>query len=683
MKISFLRIAGFRGIAEEIELPFPSGFLVISGRNGSGKTTICNAIEFALRGEIRAIPGQSDKPEKAQDYLWWRGPHSPKKRSVSLGILKDSGEAIEIVRNPEGTEVTSRSDIESLLCDDLASMEDCLEHLCRTSILRDEELVKTSLDMSELERFDFVQSTLGGAGYSRIENRSDQVHQALKRRLDKAISDYSRAREEVTRLISQISEARLRAVEPEIVAKAESFIQASLEVEPAAQVEILEQGISTAANMRADLDSLEDYLEKLSRLRGRQQELRTDSFSGDIEKYRSEIRELEIELEAVTQNLDEMNHALASYREDHPEATSLANLLDHGRKYELHGAKCPLCGLPISQDDFNAHLDVVAEKISSVSASIGELASNRNMLITEIEEFESRISELTESLGSALGEEEAIIAEIRNMRQDKLLAPLEILDNNGDILLAPLLEEIEDRRKRIRDLNQALGVIESARAYDQIADLDQELSTAREAADELEREMQRFKDATAEAKNAYDTARRLIREDIDDQLSELRPLLEEIYLRLKPHSDWRKISYQIRGDVRRFLSLDLGEGVNPNYIFSSGQRRIAGLAFLLAVHLSRWWCKLDTLVLDDPVQHIDDFRALHLAETLGAIRRTGRQVVCTVEDRDLADVLCRRLRSSTNEPGLLVELEYRHGRGVRIASKTEIKPVLGNVLMAA
>lgn len=50
-----------------------------------------------------------------------------------------------------------------------------------------------------------------------------------------------------------------------------------------------------------------------------------------------------------------------------------------------------------------------------------------------------------------------------------------------------------------------------------------------------------------------------------------------------------------------------------------------------------------TLLLDDPVQHIDDFRALHLVELLAAVGRDHRQIVCAVEDSALADLLTRRL----------------------------------------
>ena len=43
--------------------------------------------------------------------------------------------------------------------------------------------------------------------------------------------------------------------------------------------------------------------------------------------------------------------------------------------------------------------------------------------------------------------------------------------------------------------------------------------------------------------------------------------------------------------------------------------------------------------MDDPVQHIDDFRALNLAEVFGAIRQNGRQVICAVEDQALGELL--------------------------------------------
>lgn len=60
---------------------------------------------------------------------------------------------------------------------------------------------------------------------------------------------------------------------------------------------------------------------------------------------------------------------------------------------------------------------------------------------------------------------------------------------------------------------------------------------------------------------------------------------------------WREIEADIAGQVRASLNFSVGDGKNPQFLFSSGQRRAAGLAFLLALHPSRPWCRLETLCL--------------------------------------------------------------------------------------
>ena len=131
------------------------------------------------------------------------------------------------------------------------------------------------------------------------------------------------------------------------------------------------------------------------------------------------------------------------------------------------------------------------------------------------------------------------------------------------------------------------------------------------------------------------------------------------------------------------LSFEVGDGLNPSFVFSSGQRRAAGLAFLLAVHLSRPWCRFESLILDDPVQHVDDFRALNLTEVLTAIRKYGQQIICCVEDEALGQLMCRRLRSGTTSIGRLVRMQYDCEQGVTKIFETEIRPSRHHILVTA
>jgi hypothetical protein len=238
-------------------------------------------------------------------------------------------------------------------------------------------------------------------------------------------------------------------------------------------------------------------------------------------------------------------------------------------------------------------------------------------------------------------------------------------------------------RENIQQLESGLSALESSRALIRITELERE----REAKQlQLKRDqllVERFRGAQMEAKATADTIRRISGEMVDERLASLLPLLSELYLRLRPHSEWTEIQYLMRGDVKRFLSFEVGSGMNPRFIFSSGQRRALAIAFLLAVHLSRTWTSLSTLVLDDPIQHIDDFRALHLTETLASIRQGGRQVICMVEDRDLADLLCRRLRAESGSEGLRVEMEFLPGNGAAVSKTVQVQPMEPRILLTA
>ena len=170
---------------------------------------------------------------------------------------------------------------------------------------------------------------------------------------------------------------------------------------------------------------------------------------------------------------------------------------------------------------------------------------------------------------------------------------------------------------------------------------------------------------------------------LTEQFDTVMPLLKELYRRLRPHADWAEIESDFGGKIRGSLNFTVGDGHNPQFLFSSGQRRAAGLAFLLAIHLSRPWCKWRSLLMDDPVQHIDDYRSLNLVEVLASIRRSGRQVLVAVEDQALADLLCRRLRSANEDSGRHFVLRASETGTSTIAEQHDIYPMPRLVLRPA
>jgi DNA repair exonuclease SbcCD ATPase subunit len=244
-------------------------------------------------------------------------------------------------------------------------------------------------------------------------------------------------------------------------------------------------------------------------------------------------------------------------------------------------------------------------------------------------------------------------------------------------------ELVSKEQANLVRLERAFAILETSNAIDQVKSLETRVVQLRERADQEAAKLSAVEHGVEAARQIKDASKTVANQILMEQFDTVMPLLKELYRRLRPHADWTEIESDFGGKVRGSLNFVVGDGHNPQFLFSSGQRRAAGLAFLLAVHLSRPWCSWNSLLLDDPVQHIDDYRALNLVEVLAAIRRTDRQVIVAVEDSALADLLCRRLRSETSAIGRIFELGTSKSGAAEIAMSRDVYPMPRLVLRAA
>src|SRR5271170_3569855 len=112
MKVHSIDLCGFRGCRARLTLEFANGFTILTGSNGSGKSTIIDAIEFALIGAISKYEDTSgEKGEKSSDYEWWRGDFQPSDRYVHLVLQGEGTQRVEINRRPGSVEVTGAQNL--------------------------------------------------------------------------------------------------------------------------------------------------------------------------------------------------------------------------------------------------------------------------------------------------------------------------------------------------------------------------------------------------------------------------------------------------------------------------------------------------------------------------------------------------------------------------------------------
>lgn len=675
MRLDFIEVCGFRGFRDLVRINFGRGFTVITGRNGVGKSTLCDAVEFAITGSIDKYAVEKAAKESLSDYLWWRGEGVPEAHYVTVSFVDNNGKPFTITRTRESGSDRSADEIHAALCR-VPAPDDALRQLTRTSIIRDEWIAALSLDLTETERFDLVRSALGAVEGAEAGRRAKEVVTAAEAAHSKDEAAYEAARSRLADRLTQQSETQAALSRSGDVSAALQVIAAAAPVPPELTAR-LAAGRNALANGRARLGRMGEALQLGREVASAQAAYNAPEAIADREAASAAHKAAQREHQAAQQAVSEAEQRLVREEEMDAIAASLSLLVEHGERLGLHDDHCPLCAAHRTSDEFAAGLAAARRRITSLASGV---QGARDALATAKEN--ARQSNL--ALQAAAAAIEAHAGELHRLRDQEAahtdfytqwgLDHRFIQDPDG------LQQAISLERDRLIDLERALLVLEASQAVSRISSIESNILALRAEIEKLARAVSQSQNAVTAAREVERSVRRVSAEIIDERLAQISPLLNELYQRLRPHADWRTIDYNIRGDVRRFLSLKVGDGLNPQFVFSSGQRRAAGLAFLLSVHLARAWTPLRSLLLDDPVQHIDDFRALHLVEVLAALRLDGRQIICAVEDPALADLLCRRLVSTVTEGGRRVDIDLGHMGATSVVTDEEIRPMPVGVL---
>lgn len=543
-------------------------------------------------------------------------------------------------------------------------------------------ITNLSVDMPEVERFKFVKTAVTTSNFEMIEERAKKIKEVLSNKADALKQQYEQARDSINALLTERSKIQAEAQQATDISKAEYELRL-LTNKPIEEISIV---LNTARNLlgtaRVNGEGLKRQLESLKELTKRRLEIETSEFKKQITGLQEKIHQIEQRFSAEQERSNQLSRLIEEQEQLHPRLLSLAELASHGKTIGLIDGSCPLCGLHISESDYMRHIQELLHSIQAQEKAMTKLTDDHVQSSSNMRNLHNELSKEKIALDNMSMASEFVIVQLRKITAEIANYGLEC---ESEMSLTPELIEdaITSRRRQMSEIEKHIAVMETSKAIEKAISLDREISIARKVALDYEKKLERVERAKGRAESLYSALRRIAGEIVDEQLAALSPLFSELYFRLRPHVDWPDVKYHIRGDVRRFLSLRVGDELNLRFMFSSGQRRATGLAFLLAVNQSLGWSKFKTLILDDPVHHIDDYRALHLAEVLASIRLSKQQIICTVEDSALADLLCRRLRSSESEEGILITMEYSTGEGAKVASQRKIYPTPTKVLLSA
>ncbi|HEX4409966.1 MAG TPA: AAA family ATPase [Xanthobacteraceae bacterium] len=680
MKLDFVEIAGFRGFRDKARFDFPGGFVVFCGRNGAGKSTVLDAVDFALTGSINKFSVKSARGGGLEDHVWWVGAGRAEEHYVSVGFSDSGNNAFTVTRSRDrGMRSNINNPFKRLCHETLPASTSTIETLLQTTLIRDESIVALSVDLPEQQRFSAVRAAIGGLAGPDHSKRTGELLGAAKWAEEQQQYRVDDIQLQLGRFLSELTEAR-SAVErlPDVADALKAVASAGLEL---------------PANPRERSVWLRGYVASKNQALQRIESARAQSevMAPELSYIRSEeaARSLEIaqtsqqnaikEKERTEQLLAAAERADAAEKEGNVLATHLVAILEHGEHLGLQDGHCPLCAAKRTPSEFAGAIDAarkrLAERGARLSASRQAVLDASQAVATATSIFTNASRRLEEERARRSTAERALSTISRVYTDNQFSGSPENPKDAQRLLL--------DERQNLTRVERALYVLEASSAADRVATLRARVADQRERFDAETAKLESTHKSVQAAKQIDESSRTTANQILQEQFDTVMPLLKELYRRLRPHAAWTEIDSDFGGKVRASLNFTVGNGHNLQFLFSSGQRRATGLAFLLAIHLSRRWCNWNSLLLDDPVQHIDDYRALNLVETLAAIRRSGRQIIIAVEDAALADLLCRRLRSTIGELGRRFDLQTSKGGTAEIASTQDIVPMPHAVLRPA
>lgn len=239
-RITHLEIEGFQGANTRLSIPFGQQSTLLVGRNGSGKTTILRAVEFALYGSVAEMQGSDFTARREEVSNCF---HPIQEAWVRLSLSNDSGESLVVTRTKSaskkkttivsmvhnGVEVTQNQQqtIESIV--GLSQVEYHL--LSYLSQAKYQEL----LTLKPTEKSEAFDSLLNTKQLSDLSNSLTDLIKHYRKNMDdgrltKARKELGTLKDKITEIDSELSEAQLSLGQlfPDILDPSVTFVHQRL-----------------------------------------------------------------------------------------------------------------------------------------------------------------------------------------------------------------------------------------------------------------------------------------------------------------------------------------------------------------------------------------------------------------------------------------------------------------------
>jgi DNA repair exonuclease SbcCD ATPase subunit len=694
MRLRQLTLTGFTGVADTVELDLDAEIVILLAANGFGKSTICDGIAWCLTGrhpreaDPRSLHSRSGETYAAltlsvpgeQDIIVRRridNPAEPRADRLTSSVVVDSGRS-----RWRAAEASVWLWERLLPSADMADASGLASVMTDGYYLQQESLREFLVGRSDDERFAALSRMVGAGALNDFVRAFDSAKTAWSR----AVNDLQRETEELANKL-QAAKAALDALAKESSAVSTDDLQTRVAGWLASAANQLpEVGPTTAPDPIAELEQRASELRRASiGLAQRSEQIAAALAEAQIPEAVEAHRVLPVSgadldaalaaVDAAEAAVDQADNAVADaeleLRVRRGARRELANLAE----LALHHVSdtCPTCGQDVNPAAFESRLrDMLAATDSAdESAALADALKRRGEAQGALAQAQAELAVLQQRNNEAKRVAAAMDAaaarkRAREARLADLLGlslaevePVGILGKAATFLhsldlhrqaIAALLKDADGLRARAR---MAVDPRRVHAAEAQVAALTEQ---HRSLHGDLE-----VRQATGALADALSRALKRDAEGfLNERLQEIQPVLDQLYAAIDPHPTFREVrlltgNRQGKNRLMPVVTDEAGQAEmrDPGRTLSTSQANALAVTIFLAFNLGLTPTQLQTVVLDDPLQNLDDVHLLGLVDLLRRIR-PYRQLIIITHDAAFASLLGRKLRPL--EPGRSVRV---------------------------
>ena len=686
-----LLIEHFRGFNSSIRIPLDASAVVISGANGRGKTSLFDAIQWLVLGRIERL--EQLRYRKEEHIINRYAPPGSKAKVVGKIFLNAHSELATISRIGDGG--SSLLEVEQngeKIIGEKAKVwlqrklggfelgENIFSREFLSAGLLQQDIVREFLLANPADRHQILSRMLGISVISEFIAKLDESTKLLSGWIRDLKKELGKGSDSVNYAESQIKETitRIEAA-PALKEAAENLTRKAKELELNFLLEGYQDKFEESAeSLASHLKRCRQLTTKLTELTEvmyphfqQKPSLTLKQISEHSSKLEKEIESKKISLEADQNTETALLKKVRDIRTKMDNLRQLANLA-----IPLLTDHCPVCEQKIDSEHVSKHLEaVIADQTDLL-----EVEQNLREIRGSIDVKEKELIEIQSTYDKVIAEKHnveqwqvrsetlynEIVTIIRNLGSVGYTVPLDDLTSAND-WLPNLRDWINNNLDRLTFLDTEVDKLLAA----------QSASTEHNKLERISKELEHLKDQQTEKQKTIDNTNRVLNERrlvlqvakekevevVQEIFGELQPVVQDLFSRLAPHPTFRNLSiihelYYGKGtSIPQAIDPLYDLEVNPSIVFSSAQANVAAICYFLALAFSSSTTDFGFVLLDDPLQSMDDVNVLGLSDLCRFLRKEKQLIVATHEDR-LSNLLLRKL-ISRDEPFQTLVLDFR------------------------